>query len=532
METAPDDAADVAPDDPSDRAGADGSESGRDGWDRWDSLVVIGAVVATIAVHPVHLVLTRPYWLDEAWVAVLTRVPFSQMRHHSASTPVGFITLLRLVPGSGLQRARVIPLMFSAATVVMAYIFVRACRWESKVWARFAATAAALVVMVAPLSLGRNDLKQYTCDAFCALVVFAVAIRVDRVPARAPVWLLSVAALVVLPFSSTSAFVSVAAFAGVLGSALSTRSRRRITEVLVTGALTGIALAAFFGTVIIPNTNDKLRDYWNRYYLSGSPLHILHTSWTRLTEVHAALGIWTIAFVASFVVGLIVLVRLRARAMAIAAVVLWIEMVLAARLRRYPFLDLRTSHFLLVTSLVVCAIGAAGLAQVASRWNRALGGIIAVGLVAGFVVGNASHVPELKIPREDARSQAEYVARHRKPNDVILVNQAGAYSFAYYWPDGVISTPEDDQLSQGFSAQVRGLDALYASGRNDADVLAVLRQADDRLRAAGPPRHLYIVRSHLNKAEVFAWRRAFVTLDLHPRSVHTGIEQLLVVDSP
>jgi hypothetical protein len=507
-------------------------DPGRVHWDRWDSLIVAAAFVATFSVHPVHLALSRPYWLDEAWVAVLTRLPFSRFRQFSSSTPVGFVTLLKLVPGSGLQRARMMVLVFSAATAAMAYVIVRGCRWGSKPFARAAAAAAALVVMLAPLSLTRNDLKQYTCDAFCALVVLAVAAWVDRPPGNTPVWWLSIASLVVLPFSSTSAFVSVAAFAGVLGSALSTRSRRRITEVLVTGAATGAALGGFFAAVIIPNTNDSLRAYWNASYLSGSPLHILHVSWTRLTALQGSLGTRAIGFVALFVAGLVVLAALQARAVAIAAPVLWIEMLLAARLRRYPFLDQRTSHFLLVSSLVVCAIGAAGIVRAASRWRRELGGVISIVLAVTFVLGVRSHIRQLNIPHEDARAQTAYVAAHRAPDDVILVNQAGAYAFSYYWPHGSIATPINNEMATGFFAEVDGLDAVYASGRTDATVLAALREATGRLRAAGPGSRMFIVRSHLNRAEVVAWSNAFATFDLHPRSIHTGVEPLLEVDTP
>jgi len=502
-------------------------------WDRFDSLIVAAAAIATFLVHPVHLVLSRQYWLDEAWLAVLTKVPITHLPRYSAIAPFGFVALLRFVPGSGPQRGRLVVLAFSAATVVMAYVVVRRCGWTSKWFARGAATAAALVVMLAPLSLGRNDLKAYTSDAFCALLIFAVAIRVDRPPGNTPVWWLSVASLAALPFSSTSAFVSAAAFAGLLGSALSTRVRRRIIETLVTGAATGVALAAFFGGVVIPNTNSKLRGYWNAYYLGGSPLHVLHESWRRLSALRPAIGMPTVVFVVLFVAGIAVLVKLQARAVAIAIPLLWIEMALAARLRRYPFLDLRTSHFLLVSSLVVCTIGAAGLVYVLAQFDRrvggAVGGAIGAVLVAIFVAGNASHVHDLKIPYEDARGQTEYVAAHRRAHDVILVNQAGSFAFAYYWPHGRIVTGPAPALAQNFLAYVDGLDALYATGRTDAAVLTALRTATDRLQAAGPDSHLFIVRSHLNGNELLAWRRAFATLHLHPRTIHTGVEQLLEI---
>jgi len=499
------------------------------GWDRFDSLIAAAGAIATFFVHPVHLILSRPYWLDEAWLAVLTKVPITHLPRYSAIAPFGFVALLRFVPGSGPQRARLVVLAFSAATVVMAYVLVRRCGWTSKWFSRFAATAAALVVMLAPLSLGRNDLKAYTSDAFCALLIFTVAIRVDRPPGTTPVWWLAVASLAALPFSSTSVFVSAAAFAGLLGSALLSRVRRRIVEVLVTGAATGAALGAFFGGVVLPNTNSQLRAYWNAYYLAGSPLHVLHESWRRLSGLRPAIGMPMVAFVVLFVVGIAVLVKLQARAVAIAVPVLWIEMLLAGRARRYPFLDLRTSHFLLVTSLVVCTVGAAGAVYVLSQLDRRVGGVIGAALLATFVVANSSHIHDFNIPFENARDQTRYVAAHRTANDVILVNQAGSFAFAYYWPHGRISTSPAPTLSQNFIAHVDGLDALYAPGRTDADVLGVLRMATDRLQAAGPASHLFIVRSHLNRNEVLAWRKAFAALHLHPRSIHTGTEQLLEI---
>jgi hypothetical protein len=70
------------------------------------------------------------------------------------------------------------------------------------------------------------------------------------------------------------------------------------------------------------------------------------------------LSLPTIAFVALVVAGCVALARLGHRVPAIAVAVLWVEMIGAGALRRYPFLDLRTSHFLVVVSLVCAAVGA------------------------------------------------------------------------------------------------------------------------------------------------------------------------------
>jgi hypothetical protein len=209
-------------------------------WDRYDTAFVVATVIATTIVHPLHRILSHPYWLDEAWVAVLTKAPLSRLPRLSSSSPVGFVALLKLVPGTGLQRARLVVLAFNALTVVMAYVLTRSLSWPSRARARFAAIVAALVVLLVPVSLLRNDLKQYTCDAFCALVVLAVGAWADREPRRIRLWLLVATALIVAPFSSTSAFVSVAVFAGLLASALLARNVRRALEIAAAGAVTAV----------------------------------------------------------------------------------------------------------------------------------------------------------------------------------------------------------------------------------------------------------------------------------------------------
>ena len=90
---------------------------------------------------------------------------------------------------------------------------------------------------------------------------------------------------------------------------------------------------------------------------------------------------------------------------------------------------------------------------------------------------------------ENTRAQANYVAKHRTANDVILVNSGGAFGFSYYWPHGSITTELDDSSGQGFRAQVKGLRAQYLIGRTDADVLDGLREAaTNRQKARASPR--------------------------------------------
>jgi hypothetical protein len=505
-------------------------------WERHDTTLVVVAAVATVFVHPVHAMLSHPYWLDEAWVAALTKAPFSRLTDLSASAPAGFIALLKLVPGSGLQRARVVPLGFAVLSVVMAYVFARSLNWGRRGDARFGAIVAALVVMLAPLALRRNDLKQYTCDAFCALVLLTIGAWAEREPRRSRFLCLAGAAVVAIPFSSTSAFVSVAMFAGLLGSALIARNLRRATEIVAAGAVAAVGLGAYMGLVVLPTLNPRLKAYWATQYLDGSPLHVFTATWKRLARFTTELSMPLPMFIVLFLIGIAIFVKLRAPALAIAVPFLWIEMALMGRLHRYPYLDLRTSHFLFVVSLVVVAVGAAGMLQLIAAHTRGTfpagpRPAIAVGvgavLAVLFTLSFAREIDRLSIPNENVRAEVEAVAKTRTDRDVVLVNSSAAFGFGYYWPNGSIDF-RSDTSGQGFRPEVRGVDAVYVRGRTYFDVRDGLRAAVARWRGVSGSR-LFIVRTHLNGSEAAAWRRALDELGLQPRSIAVGFDPLLVV---
>jgi hypothetical protein len=194
---------------------------------------------------------------------------------------------------------------------------------------------------------------------------------------------------------------------------------------------------------------------------------------------------------------------------------LWIEMVVMGRLHKYPFLDLRTSNFLLVPALVVAAIGAVGAVEWIARSYRGVGIAVAVLLVAMFVAESVPHVNDLSIQPEDVRTPTLITAAFRQPNDVILVSEPANFGFAYYWPG---STPmlETDASGAGFRAQASNVDAIYVKDRSYASILSGLRRAVRRWRSAGPGARLFIIRTHITGAEQIAWRRA-----LHSERIRT-----------
>jgi MFS family permease len=302
-------------------------------------------------------------------------------------------------------------------------------------------------------------------------------------------------------------------YAGLLASALLQRSRRRILEVVAVGGGVGVLLAAFFAVLVLPKLNDRLHAYWRLYYLDGSPIDIVRSSWDRLTHLQHDLAMPALVFIAFFAFGIVVLWRMRERALAIAVVALWTEMFLAGRLQKYPFLNLRISQFLLVTSLVVVAIGAVGLVRLCARLHVAAAIVVGVGMAALFTAGTLNYFYTVPGGTEDVRAQAVYVATHRGPHDVIIVNESANFGFAYYWPHGHMAFHNDDS-GQGFDARAVGVGAIYVPDESYTSVFLTLQTAVKRWRAAGPDSRLFIVRTHVDALERGAWRRAFLRLDV------------------
>jgi hypothetical protein len=388
----------------------------------------------------------------------------------------------------------------------------------------------AVSVTCVPIAIRRNDLKQYTADAFFALALLVATRAADSSPRTRSVLWLGVVAVVAVPFSSTSAFVSAACFAAVLTTSLAKRDTERVRTTLLVGGVVAIALLGVLALTILPHENSALTDFWNNAYLTGGPLNMLHNAWTRLGELSGPLAMPAFVFVTLFALGLVALVRLRAAAVAVALPFLWLEMMILARLRKYPFLDQRTSFFVLIPTVAVIAIGVVwSVFQLARRSHAA--GLMSAGVaVAFFAYGVAPHWRELGIPNEDIRTQVADVAREATPRDIILVNSSGNWGFAYYWRHDPVFATKDDTVGTGFVMQVRNPNVIIARGRERPTIVQALQEALTRQRQNRADSRVFIVRTHMDDSEEAAWSQAFRTLGVRPRAVGHGTETLRVIE--
>jgi len=398
----------------------------------FDIVTPIVLATATFVVHPLGTVLRQPFWLDEAWVASVARAPLRQWLDLSSSSPLGWQFVVRLFTFGHGESARLVTLAFAAGAVAVAYLAVRQLPWPSRVSARGAALATSVTVLVAPVSLFRNDLKQYNADTFVAILLVMLAWRVEAQRSRRALIVFAVATVVVLPFSSIAPFVALPLFGGLLAGAFIAGSRKYAIETLTIGAVALGADALYFAVVVLPHDNSALRAFWRSRYLSGSSLHVVNTASHSFHALSPLFGMPSLFLGLLVIAGCATLVCLRRPAVAIAIALLWTEMFILGIARRYPFLDARTSTFLLETSLLVATVGFAGVVIAAARASRVLAVVIVVGATLGYGHSVAPAIRCRSIPFEDARTMTDYVSRSRRPGDTIVVSFGASYSFAYY----------------------------------------------------------------------------------------------------
>lgn len=464
---------------------------------------------ATFFVHDVGYLLRLPFWTDEAWVAISTRVPLSQALQVSASTPVGWTLLLRLVFAGGEQRLRIIPLLFASFAVVAAYLYARSLPWPTVVLARLAAVLAGGAALLMRSALVRDDLKQYTADAFVALLILLLASRLEADWSSRRLVRLGVVVVVGFLFSAVSAFVGAAALGGVLLSSVLGRNWLRVRATLTIGGAAAALLLAIFLLLYRPGIPPGLGAYWRSSYLP------VDEGWAAVGRFLAksfsneatSLGMGPLLVAVLLVgAGVATLVRLRRPALAMVVPVLLIEMIVLAALQQYPLFDSRTSHFLTVTLGVTAAVGVGGICVLLARIHVAAALIGAALVAVLFVSGVKDVIRGQVIPgaAEDLRTPADTLATLLQPGDIVVVNMNSSWGFAYYWHRSTaVTAPVTSNLQRFIMVFPDEPNILVAPDRTPAAVDGIMQRADAAARAARPgaTARIWLVRQHIQPVE-------------------------------
>ncbi|GGL98750.1 hypothetical protein GCM10011594_18300 [Nakamurella endophytica] len=481
-----------------------------------DAALASVLTLLTFVVHDVPYLLTAPFWTDEAWVAISTRLPLSELPRITASTPVGWSLLLRLVVVGGPERLRLVPLLFAAATVAAAYWYGRTLPWPRLLAARIAGVLTGVAALLLPSALYRDDLKQYTADAFVTVLLLGLTTRVGR-DSRHPPWRallpLAVTAVVGFLFSAVAVFVLGAVLASIGLTQLVARRWADAARTAAVGAGAAVPLLAVFVLLYRPGMPQGLTDYWSGNYLplSRGPAAVWRFVAHGIAALDADLGTGPVVLTVLLVsLGVLTVVRLGRPDVALVVPVLLVELLVLGAVRQYPLFNLRTSHFALTALAVTAAVGVAGACLALSRWRVQAALVCATVAIAFFTVGVRHLVHGHPLPHEDVRTPVQDILALRRPGDVVVVNSASNWGFAYYWPIGrPVTAPSADNL-QGFVAVFPDQpDILLASDTTPETIDATLNAARTRaLRHPGG--RIWLVHEHMHADQVratLAWEQ-------------------------
>lgn len=509
-----------------------------------DGLLAIGAGVMVIFVHDLKFWLSIPYWLDEAWVADSVRAPLSLVPRLASTTPLGWILLLRLVPHGGLERQRLVPLIFAGLAVAVAYLLGRELGLTRFTAGLLTATAA----LLAPTMLVRNDLKQYTAEAFGSIVIWLLVARTETKWTRWRLATVAVAASAGTLIAETIILTGAAGVACLGLAALVRRKWRRLAEAAVAFVGMLVIYGVVYEIVIKPRINSTLNYAWAPDYSPTNVTGAASFFWAKLQALAPFIGFpafhdpltgLTIALSVAGA-GVVALALMRRFALAALLPVTLVVVMAASAHQSYPFGDERTSTFWLVLFPVLMAIAVAsvphgigvGLGWLAGgtggrpprtglRWLKwTLLPVIAVAATAvainyytRAVLPDAnSHV----LAHDDPRSQVQYAMDHWRDGDVIIVDYGASYGFAYYFKDPATAYPPVPGNAAGWVPQYPDdPHVIVLASRQPGEVGRAIVKARAILAAEPPDEHgrIWIVRNHAEPDERLAWRNAFIQLN-------------------
>jgi hypothetical protein len=286
-----------------------------------------------------------------------------------------------------------------------------------------------------------------------------------------------------------------------------------------------------YEVLIRPQVTRNLTASWTLYYLptrsASAAASFIHL---RLSQLAPYLGFrFLVLDLVLALAGIAALIWLRRFALAAMLPVTLVTVLAASAASRYPFADLRTSTFWLVTVPLLMAVAVAAAGRWATAIDRRAPAVITAAALAAWVLAAGPYIRSHQLPGENVHSQVLYLDRHFRRGDVVIVSYAASYAFAYYYPRANPSFPADPVGPNGHvPAYPTAPWIVVMTNRRPVDVTNALAVARAKVAAEGSGIHgrIWIVRSHLKQAEIAAWQRDLAGDRV--KRIHVGHEPLLL----
>ena len=396
-----------------------------------------GRVAAQAAIVAVALVLRVPnlttgeLYRDDAWPALATRVDLAHAVRLGVTVP-GFEVFLRTWLGVSRSTiwAQLPALVVSLLGVVLAYRVARRLGAG-----HLGGLVAAAVLALSPISvLYATRVKQYTFDAFDALLLIAAALWLRDDPASAPRWaVLLVLAVGAVVFSTSVLPVALV----VVAFAVWTAGRDAAARRAAVGATAVYAAFVLLWTwAVLRSVPTPLHTSWDANYIHhSSPWRLVTDTWHVLDEFAAGIfyrhGPTGPLLLAALAVGLVLLHR-SVSFLLLGPVAL--AVVLAA-LEKVPLGGGRVDLYLYPGVALATGLVADGLVRLAPALSRRTGALtVAVVVVtAGFAAtAGLRQTRATPYPSGDVRDLTAAVRARAAPGDVVVVSQFSRYPYALY----------------------------------------------------------------------------------------------------
>lgn len=450
-----------------------------------DAVVALALLAVSVAVR-VGALAPSSLWLDDAWVALVSRADGLGEVVMVGNTAPGFVAMQALVLGVvGFSEltAQLLPFLFGVAAAPALYLVARRCGLCAP-----AAVLGAALVATSPLHIVHSArVKPFTADALAAVAVLLAGWRVVERPVSARRWagLGIVSVLAVVVSAATAATVAGAYLAGVLAVGL--RRPRALRPAVWSTAGFGVFAVGWWALVVRHASTPGLRAYWaNRYVeVSAGPGAAAGDVVTGLAEVVQGFVALPRAPAAAALAAAAVVVVARRPLLAPLVVAPVVVAVALAALQLAPLGGGRTDIHLYPSLALLVALA---LHVVGSRLPRPAAGTL-VAVVAAALVLAVRPLPPY--PDEDLRPLVAAVEQRARSGDAIAVYSASRWAYALY-TSGPVELERDVTSANGFAVAIAD-ERVEVLGPHRADPRAHA-PALDRL-AAGHDR-IWLISSH------------------------------------
>ena len=436
------------------------------------------ALIVGVAVYlRLHELGARDLWTDEAWVALAAMKPTARQALDAGQStpPLYLLSVWAAVRHWGHSEAvlRGLSFAFGVGTVVLFWFLAR----------YLVEVPAALVGLVAvalspAMVYYSKELKQYSGDAFFAILVLWLAERLRASQGQRGWLVLALAGVVGLGFSHALIF-TLPIVAMVLYATLPLRRCGRLT--LVVGAW-GLAFAGYYVLFFRQEMDPALLAYWYQDFPNFSGLgpffHWLGPALYRYCSYF--LGKWGVVWGPVLLAAGLVVMVLRRRSRVLLYLLGPLVLAFAAAcLHRYPFMAHFGGNRLMLFSAPVLyllvAMGGWALFTWLSQNRLRLLALALTGVILVAMQPWAGINKDLRPlnNREEIQPLITYLEANRKPQDLVYVYYYAVAPFKYYYRGPTTG------ICWGRSCVEKGLDTTETTGKSPERVWLIASHIPD-----------------------------------------------------